>query len=117
MLFRSIISIYIGIVARVQQRKRQALSDTVGDLTLYCKLELERQRDFLRSGIGRSVRLAAVLFFIGMVFTQRGGLRANPFFTAFGVLVCVLVTILILRQPRRVQREIDEVNAVLKETR
>jgi preprotein translocase subunit SecG len=112
-----ITSIYMGFVVLVQQRKRQALSDTVGDSTLYCKLELERQRDFLRSGIGRSVRLAAVLFFIGMVFTQRGGFRANPFFTAFGVLVCVLVTILILRQPRRVQREIDEVNAVLKETR
>lgn len=111
-----ITSIYMGFVILSQQRKRQALSDSVGDLTLYCKLELEHQRDFLRSGIGRSLRLAGVLFFIGMVFTQRGGLRANPFFTAFGVLVCVLVTILILRQPRLVQRQIDEVDAVLKET-
>ncbi|HMH12205.1 MAG TPA: hypothetical protein VK578_03785 [Edaphobacter sp.] len=112
-----ITSIYMGFVILSQQRKRQALSDSVGDLTLYCKLELERQRDFLRSGIGRSVRLVGVLFFIGMVFTQKGGLRANPSVTAFGVLVCVLVTILIVRQPRRVQRQIDEVDAVLKEPR
>ena len=112
-----ITSIYIGIVGLLQQRKRQALSDTVGDLTLYCKLELERQRDFLQTGIGRSIPLTLVLYFSGMVFAHKGGFRGNPFITTFGVLVWALVTILILRQPRRVQRQIDEVDAVLKETR
>ena len=112
-----ITSIYLGIVTLLLQRKRQALSDTVGDLTLYCKLELERQRDFLRSGTGRSIHLIVILYFSSMLFAHKGGFRANPFLSVFIVSGFVLVTILLLRQPRRVQRQIDEVDAVLKETR
>jgi hypothetical protein len=112
-----ITSIYIGIVGLLQQRKRQVLSDAVEDLTLYCKLELERQRDFLQSGVGRSIPLTLLLYFSGIEFARKGGLRANPFITAFGVLVWALVTILIHRQLRRVQRQIDEVDAVLEKAR
>jgi hypothetical protein len=111
-------SIYMGIVGWLQQRGRRARRDTaVGDLTLHYKSELERQRDLLRSGIGRLYLIVVILYFIGVAFAQKGGVRAHPFLTMFSMLVCVLVVLFLLRQPRRVQRQIDEVDAVLKETR
>jgi hypothetical protein len=110
-------SICLGIVGLLQQRKRQALRDTVGDLTLYCKLELERKRDFLRTGIGRSFFFVLVLYFIGLAFAQKGGARAHPFLTVLCMLICVLVALFLLRQPRQFQRQIDEVDVILKETR
>ena len=111
-------SIYMGIVGLLQQRRRQALRDTaVGDLMLRYKSELERQRDLLRSGIGRLYFIVVILYFIGVVFAQKGGVRAHPFLSMFCMLTCMLVALFLLRQPRRVQRQIDEVDAVLKETR
>ena len=108
-------SIYMVIVGWLQQRGRQAWRDTaVGDLTLHYKLYLERQRDLRRSGIGRLYLIVVILYFIGLAFAQKGGVRAFP--TMFCMLVCVLVALSLLRQPHRFQRQIDEVDAILKET-
>jgi hypothetical protein len=110
-------AIYMWGVVRAQWRKREGLRSDNTELTLYCRLELERQRDFLKSSLGRSLHFALILYFVGIVFAQKGGVRANPVFTAFFALGCVLVTFLWLRRTRQVQRQIDEVDAVLKEIR
>ncbi len=109
-------AIYLSGVLRVQWRKREDLWSDNTELAPYCRLELARQRDFLQSGVGKSLYFATILNFMGMVFAQKGGVRANPVVTALCVSACVLVTVS-WRRPRQVQRQIDEVDAVLKEIR
>lgn len=110
----AVCGVYMGGVLLLQQRKRQALYDTAEDLTQYCKLELERQREFLKSGLGRLIYFAIGFYFLGIMFAQ-GVVRADPLWAGFCVAGWTLVMALCLRRPRQLQRQIDEVNAVLQE--
>jgi hypothetical protein len=108
--------VYIGGIVLLQQRKRQVLYDRAEDLTQYCKLELERQREFLKSGLGRSIYFALSFYFLGIMFSQ-ARVRVDPLWAAYCVAVWILVMALGLRRQRQVQRQIDEVDAVLEGAR
>ena len=108
--------VYIGGIVLLQQRKRQVLYDRAEDLTQYCKLELERQREFLKSGLGRSIYFALSFYFLGIMFSQ-ARVRVDPLWAAYCVAGWILVMALGLRRQRQVQRQIDEVDAVLKGAR
>ena len=108
--------VYIGGIVLLQQRKRQVLYDRAEDLTQYCKLELERQREFLKSGLGRSIFFALGFYFLGIMFSQER-VRVDPLWAAFCATGWIVVMGLGLRRRRQVQRQIDEVDAVLKGAR
>ena len=62
------------------------------EMTRDCRLELERQREFLQSGVGKSIYFATSLYFMGMIFAQKAGVRVDPLWTAYCVSGWILVT-------------------------
>jgi hypothetical protein len=112
-------AICLGVFELIHRLSLQApQTEDMEAWALYYRSELERQRDFYFHG-GKAPHFDSIVFFIliGSVFAQDGGVRGNPVFFAYEVLVYLLWESFVYWQRRQFQRRIDELDAVLKETR
>jgi hypothetical protein len=107
--------IFMGVIGLVQwqQRTEAPLTDEMATWALYYRSELELRRENLHSVFGVLYRFGWLLYWIGLVLAQKGGVRAHPVFTGFGVLVFALVTPVFFRETFTLQLQIEEVDAVL----
>lgn len=110
---------YLGGVLWIRQRRipEEPQGEDAGEWTRYYKSELERVRDFYHSGVGMTCWFAWTLFSIGILFAHRRGFRENLVFSVFVVLSYVSLAIFLFYQYRRLQYQIDALDALLQETR
>jgi hypothetical protein len=111
-------AISLGVVDFIQRRTQRATqAEDVGTWALYYRSELERQRDFYFNGSAIHFESFAFFIFIGCVFAQDGGVRGNPIFFAYQVLVYLFWESFIYWRRWQFQHRIDELDAIVKGAR
>lgn len=104
-----------GLV-RWQQRTPLPLSQDPAAWAIYYRIELERLRENVRSALGMACRCALLVYWVGLILAQKGGMRAHPLFTGFATLALVLLTPALWRETFTLDLQIEEVDAMLEET-
>ncbi len=109
-------SITFGIYSLIQRRRLNTLlnEDNVDD-TLFYKAALERVRDLPRSSRGWIPFAALPFYFIGIIFTKRGGATAHPVFSTIIVLIYLAALLVILYSLRLNRRRLERLEALLAE--
>ena len=105
-----------GLV-RWQQRSPIPLSQDPTAWAIYYRTELERLRESSRSALGIASRFGLLVYGVGLMLAERGGPRAHPLFAGAVTLMLVMVRPTLFREGFTLDLQIEEVDAVLGETR
>ena len=105
----------MGILGLIQlSRHRQVpRSDDRKVWALYYRSELDR----LCSGVGLAHLFALTFYFFGLLLGIRDKVHSNLMFAVLGMLILVSLVLVFLRKRQQSQRQLDELDAVLEETR
>ena len=116
------VSAMLYLAYQLHARRDQKVPTDIqpSDCTAFYRAELERQRDFHRGSWFWSRLIIMIpgymLFLVGIAMADPGSVRVVLAIGAFFLGVCVLAVPLNLRLSRKYQRQIDELDALLRES-